>query len=103
VRSPFSEHSCLQQPLLNPCYIHIGLLYAILSATRTFSLHVVLEASNGQDDADTNAECHGTRMLMEAVGRDSKVDVDRHYLAIPKFWTLIAMQLFTSDAYSGVT
>jgi hypothetical protein len=26
----FPKHCCLQEPLLNPCYLHIGLLFTIL-------------------------------------------------------------------------
>jgi hypothetical protein len=28
----FSEHSCLQEPLLNPCYKHIGLMFVHFKA-----------------------------------------------------------------------
>jgi hypothetical protein len=53
----FSKHYCLQNPLLNPCYIHIGLLFVILSVLNGNHALQVLESSNGQDPAEGNVKC----------------------------------------------
>jgi hypothetical protein len=68
-----SRHDCRQKPLINPCYIHIGLCFGKLLSAEQKSSFQILESSNDQDHADGNFERLSIVAFLEAFGDDSNL------------------------------